>query len=138
MKFSMPNPKKMLSYFKKPKNVFKTFFSVMIAVLVIDVIYLVRNVQSGNIGMCIFNVSLFAIVGYHSLLVLLAILKENYQKNVLLLIGIDLCSLTAYFLCPLYIVVAFLNNKVELVFPMCIVALICHFLFIPTIRSWIE
>ena len=115
------NLKRMLSYLKNPQAMFKAAFSVMIAILIVDVI-------------C-FNVVLFAGIGYHSLLMLVAILKSKYQKSVLILIGIDLCSLIAHILCPIYMMVAFTEGQIDFILPVGISALLCHFFFIPILRN---
>lgn len=132
------NLKKMLSNFKDPKFLFKTIFSITIAILIIDAIYFVKNVKANNVGMYIFNLILFIGIGYHSLLMLVAILKEEYQKNVLVLIGIDLCSMNAYVLCPIYIIIAFINSYLDFILPMGCLALLCHFFIIPSLRKLIE
>lgn len=129
------NLKRMLSYFKNPQAMFKAAFSVMIAILIVDVICFVKNSRNGNFGMCIFNVVLFAGIGYHSLLMLVAILKSKYQKSVLILIGIDLCSLIAHILCPIYMMVAFTEGQIDFILPVGISALLCHFFFIPILRN---
>lgn len=132
------NLKRMLSYLKKTQVLFKTLFSIMIAILIVDAICFFKNIHADNIGMCIFNVVLFIGIGYHTLLILVAILKSKYQKNVLTLIGIDLCSLNAYILCPMYILFAFRQGQVDFILPVGISALLCHFFFIPTLRKWLE
>lgn len=129
------NLKRMLSYLKNPQAMFKAAFSVMIAILIVDVICFVKNSRNGNFGMCIFNVVLFAGIGYHSLLMLVAILKSKYQKSVLILIGIDLCSLIAHILCPIYMMVAFTEGQIDFILPVGISALLCHFFFIPILRN---
>lgn len=117
---------------------FKTSFFVMIVLLILNGIFLVKNIVNHNFGMCILNAIIILGVGYHSLLVLVAIRKQSYQKNVLLLIGIDLCSLAAYVLCPMYVLVAFINNQVDFILPIGLCAMLIHFFILPAIRSWLK
>ena len=130
--------KKMLSKLRNPRYLFKVMFLSMLAIMLIDALCFIKNVCSHNVGMCIFNVILFFGVGYHVLLMLVAIYKRQYQRNVVILIGIDLCSLIAYILCPIYVAVAFINTQVNFILPVGLSALLCHFFFIPTLRSWLE
>ena len=117
---------------------FRISFLAMVALVILNAICLVKNITNHNYGMCILNAIIIFGVGYHSLLVLLAIRKQTLQKNVLLIIGIDLCSLAAYILCPLYVIVAFINNQVEFILPIGICAMLIHFFILPAIRSWLE
>ena len=125
------NLRKMLSYFKNPQIMFKTIFFTMITILIVDGISFIKNSHNGDIWMCVFNVVLFIGIGYHALLILVAIHKSKYQKNVLILMGIDLCSFSAYILSPLFMVVVFTHGQSDFILPIGISALLCHFFFIP-------
>lgn len=117
---------------------FKLAFLSMIALVILNGICFVKNIIGHNYGMSIINAIIVLGVGYHSLLVFVAIKKQSYQRNVLVLISLDLCSLAAYILCPLYIIVAFINSQVDFILPIGICALMIHFFILPAIRSWIE
>ena len=133
----LQNLKKMLSKLDL-NQIFKISFFSMIALVILNAICLVKNITNHNFGMCILNAIIILGVGYHSLLVLVAIRKKSYQKNVLYLIGIDLCSIAAYILCPLYVIIAFLSDQSNFILPIGLIAVLLHFFILPTIRSWLE
>lgn len=122
----------------KLEDIFKFAFATMMIIVVVNGIFFFKNAHEHRLLMCISNAATFLVVGYHSILVLFAIYKKNYRKSVIYLLCIDLCTLSAYALCPLYIVVAFMNNQVDFVFPVGLCAFMIHFFILPTLRKWIE
>ena len=133
----LQNLKKMLSKIGM-NQVFKILFFTMVALVILNAICLAKNITTHNFGMSILNVIIILGVGYHSLLVLVAIRKKTYQKNVILMISIDLCSIAAYILCPLYVIIAFLNDQSNFILPIGLIAILIHFFILPAIRSWLE
>ena len=130
----MQNLKKMLS-----KNLSKILFTIMVATLIVDALFFVKNIRTGNIGMCIFNAVMFAGIGYETLLMLVAVAKPADQKSVLILIGLDIMSFIAYVVCPFYVIISVLERHITLAIPVVICsALAAHFIFKPAIRNHID
>lgn len=129
----MQNLKQMLS-----KNLSKILFTIMATTLIVDALFFVKNIRTGNIGMCIFNAVMFAGIGYETLLMMVAVAKPADQKSVLILIGLDIMSFIAYAVCPLYIIISFIEGQLNFVIPVAFSGLASHFILKPAIRKYID
>ena len=135
------NFKQFVRTIKKLSNInlhtkFKITFCLMVTLFALNIICFTKNIASHQYLTGIFNFVTLSVIGYHSFLILYAIKKKNYQKKLLVRVCIDFSSLVAYVLCPLYVIVAFMNNQMDFILPVGLCALIIHFFALPTIRSW--
>ncbi len=117
------------------KDVFKITFSFMMVIFIINAICLAKNIAKHSYLISLFNAVTLIVVGQNLLQILKVILKKHYQKKYLFKLCIDLTSLVTYLLMPLYIVVAFLHNHVDFIFPVGAGVVLLHFFILPWMKK---